>query len=214
MTAARGENEVATGVRAVLANPSVYELWSSLVGGKKARRTIVAEHLRPDAGDELLDLGCGPAELLAHLPDGTRYSGIDISPEYIARAHERHGTRGRFEVADASQLALGTRRFDLVFAVGLLHHLDDAQAVRLMRDVAALLTSTGRFVSVDPVYTDRQNPFARAVIRRDRGRHVRTVAQYEGLARSGFASVRTVVRTDLLRIPYTHCVMQAGTTSP
>jgi ubiquinone/menaquinone biosynthesis C-methylase UbiE len=147
-------NEVSTGLRAILAHPSIYELWSQLVGGQRARTKIVAEHVRPATGDEILDLGCGPGELLTHIPEEVQYTGIDINPQYIARARERHGTRATFHVGDASRLALLDERFDLVLAIAVLHHLDDEQSERLMRDAGTLLKSSGRFVSLDAVYTE------------------------------------------------------------
>jgi SAM-dependent methyltransferase len=203
-------NEVSTGLRAVLSHPSIYELWSRLVGGVRARTKIVAEHVRPAPGDEILDLGCGPGELLAHIPADVQYTGVDLNPLYIARARERYGARAVFHVGDASRLALQDHRYDLVLAIAVLHHLDDEQAARLIRDAGALLKQSGRFVSLDAVYTQRQNPIARAIIDRDRGRHVRDAEGYAGLARSTFESVQTVVRHDLLRMPYDHCILECA----
>ncbi len=203
-------DQISTGIRAVLSHPAIYELWSALVGGERARTAIIAEHVRPAPGDEILDLGCGPGELFTHLPDGVRYTGVDISPQYIARARERYGDRATFEVADASQLALSGRRFHIVMAIALLHHLDDGQAEALLREVAVLLEPSGRFIAVDPVRTPRQNPIARATIDRDRGQHVRDAEGYARLAGPAFGSVRTVVRHDLLRIPYSHCILECA----
>ena len=210
MTQTAEVNEVSTGLRAILAHPAVYELWSQLVGGQRARTKIVAEHVRPAPGDEILDLGCGPGELLAHIPAGVQYTGVDLNALYIARARERYGSRAVFHVGDASRLGLQEHRYDLVLAIAVLHHLDDEQAARLMRDAGALLKQSGRFVSLDAVYTQRQNPIARAIIDRDRGRHVRDAERYAGLARSTFESVQTVVRHDLLRIPYDHCILECA----
>lgn len=210
MTEAAKVNEVSTGLRAVLAHPSVYELWSRVVGGQRARTKIVAEHVRPAPGDEILDLGCGPGELLTHIPEAVRYTGVDINPQYIARARERHGARATFHVGDASRLALLDDRFDLVLAIAVLHHLDDEQSERLIRDAGTLLKPSGRFVALDAVYTERQNPIARAIIDRDRGRHVRDAEGYARLARATFESVQTVVRHDLLRIPYDHCILECA----
>lgn len=214
MTQPARVNEVSTGLRAVLARPAIYELWSQLVGGERARARIVAEHVRPSPGDEILDLGCGPGELVSHIPEGVRYTGVDISPQYIARAQERHGARATFHVGDASRLALLDGRFDLVLAIAVLHHLDDEQSTRLMRDAGMLLKPSGRFVSLDGVYTERQNPVARAIIDRDRGRHVRDADGYARLAQGTFESVRTVVRHDLLRIPYDHCILECARVRP
>ena len=54
------------------------------------------------------------------------YLGIDYSEDYIDAARHRFGGRGRFLVADVG--SLGSHRlddFDVVLALGILHHLDD-----------------------------------------------------------------------------------------
>ena len=51
----------------------------------------------------MLDLGCGPGELLPYLGD-VHYIGVDVSEEYIASAKESFGTRAEFRVGDATVL--------------------------------------------------------------------------------------------------------------
>lgn len=69
------------------------------------------EILRPlvRAGDSILDIGCGIGSLLECLPRSVRYSGIDVSPDFIEIAEkvwkdrlEPRDVRGRvrFAVAD------------------------------------------------------------------------------------------------------------------
>jgi SAM-dependent methyltransferase len=203
--------EITNGVRSVLARPAVYELWSWLVGAEHAWRTWIEECVRPQPGDRILDLGCGPGQLVALLPNGVSYLGIDISADYVARARERCGCHARFEVADATTFNAGASRFRLVLAYGVLHHLDDNQAMGLLDGAARALESTGRVVTVDPVYVPDQSAAARAIIARDRGQHVRTRGGYAQLAQDRFSDVNVVVRHDLLRIPYSHCILDCST---
>ena len=58
-----------------------------------------------------------------------------------------------------------------------------------------------------PTLTPAQSRTARLVILADRGRYVRNPAEYERLAAPVF-EVETAVRSDLLRIPYTHCILE------
>jgi cyclopropane fatty-acyl-phospholipid synthase-like methyltransferase len=201
-------SQVTSGVRAVLSRPAVYELWSGLVGGERARRVVANEYVRADDGDRVLDIGCGPAELLGELAEGVDYTGVDLSPSYIASARQRFGARGTFRVGDAGELQTDGTRFDIVLAIALIHHLDDAETRHLFATAAAMLAPEGRFVTLDCVHVPRQNPVARAIIDRDRGQHVRTAGGYEALAREAFSDVRSVVRHDMLRIPYTHCILE------
>jgi SAM-dependent methyltransferase len=202
-------SQVTTGARAILSHPIVYEVWSEIVGGRRGRSTLVREYVRPHADQpRVLDLGCGPGELLEYLPASVNYVGVDISPAYIARARSRFGSRAQFRVGDVTAIDEDLRDFDVVIAFGVVHHLDDGQAQNLFRGAAMSVKPEGRAIIVDPTRTPDQGGAARAVIARDRGQHVRGPDGYAALASFAFDEVATNVRDDLLRIPYTHCVLE------
>jgi SAM-dependent methyltransferase len=195
------------GIRSVLAVPRAYEAWSRLVGGANGRKVLVRDYVRPHPGARILDLGCGPGELVDHFGD-VRYVGIDVSDDYIARARHAFGDRAEFRVGDATKLDDDLRDFDVVLAFGVIHHLDDQSALRLLSAAEAALSPSGRFVSVDPAVVSDDRSAARLLASWDRGDYVRGPAEYKLLAESAFDSVRCDVRRDLLRIPYTHCVLE------
>ena len=97
--------------------------------------------------------------------------------------------------------------FDIVLALGLLHHLNDAVAVDVMELAAKALKPGGRLVTIDPCFDPLQNPIARLLIRGDRGQNVRDRAGYEALASVFFKSPLVKVRHTSW-IPYTHCIME------
>lgn len=60
-------SEIKTGMRAWLKFPFVYQLFNFLIGADASRLQIVRTYIRPNEGDKILDIGCGPADILAFL---------------------------------------------------------------------------------------------------------------------------------------------------
>jgi SAM-dependent methyltransferase len=199
-------------LRSALAIAPVYRRFQQLVCGNHYAR-FVHEYLRPAAGQRILDIGCGPAAILSHLPD-VEYTGVDLSPTYIESARRRYGDRGQFHcrhVYEASLGDLGT--FDLVIAHGILHHLDDADALHLFKLAGSALRREGRLVTLDGCFVEGQSPAARRLLAMDRGRFVRDKRGYLQLAQKYFAHVSVDIRHDLIRIPYTHIILQCHAAS-
>lgn len=204
------------GAYRVLERPLVYRVVQSLVGADHCRQLLARRVFQLQTGMSVLDVGCGPADLLAYLPRGIAYTGYDINEEYIQNAVLRFGDRGTFLVGAAGRIPdeLASRRFDRITVIGLLHHLSDPEASRLLGDLAPLLAPNGFLVNVDPTLTDGQSWLARRIIGLDRGRMVRTPTGYRELLEGSFGEVHGEVRHDLLRIPYSHYIGKASRRAP
>jgi hypothetical protein len=63
-------------------------------------------------------------------------------------------------------------------------------------------------ITNDGCYMPKQSAAKRYLLSRDRGEFVRTQAEYEALAHSWFQNVQSNIREDVLRIPYTHLIME------
>lgn len=199
---------LASVARKTLAVPIVYRTFGLLTGGPAGRTRFADEYIRAKNGDRVLDIGCGPADILPHLPD-VEYTGFDANAEYIETASRVHGARGTFYCKRVSDETLPEgAQYDLVLAIGLLHHLDDAEAEHLFRLAHGALAPGGRLITLDGVYVDGQSRAARYLISRDRGQHVREEKGYLDLAKRVFARVRPAVSSNLLRIPYTHLILE------
>ncbi len=202
--------ERTSGPLAVLSSPRVYRAYHRLIGTRRRLQGAVLSHLRLQPGDRMLDIGCGPGDLLEDLED-VDYVGSDLSARYIEHARRRHGSTGSFLHADVTTVepdSLGS--FDVVLAHGVIHHLDDAAAGQLFALAARVLRPGGRFVTVDGCYTDGQSGLARFVVGLDRGTAVRTPDGYRRIAEHAFEDVHVRVDASLLRIPYTIAILECA----
>lgn len=202
--------QVTTGWRKALAMPFAYRAAMRLLGGRCSRPDFVRVYIQPEPGMRILDLGCGPAAILEYLPETTHYVGVDMSRKYIDDARAKYGDRGVFHCLPLNEVVkVGQADFDMVLGLGLLHHLDDAQAQYFFSIAASMLRNGGRCLTLDPCFVQGQHPVARFLISKDRGQNVRTVEQYVELGRTSFRCIDQFIRHDLLRVPYTHFIMRS-----
>jgi SAM-dependent methyltransferase len=199
--------QITSGVRAIFSSPLIYSGFQNLMGAHGVRTTLVKEFVRPISGSAILDIGCGPADILAYLPV-VDYFGFDISDAYIARANKRFGMRGKFFCQELTSSDVEKMpQVDIVLALGLLHHLDDESAIAVLQLASQALKPGGRLLTFDPCLDAEQNLVSRFLVGIDRGQNVRTGAGYESIASAVFESPRIEVRHRAW-IPYTHCFME------
>lgn len=185
-----------------------YRTFGALIGANGFRSTYVKQYVRPRAGDKVLDIGCGPGDILGYFPS-VNYIGFDTNAEYIQAARKRFGQRGSFHQQAITRELVGSfSNCDLVMANGLLHHLGDNECLALFELAHAALKNGGRLITLDGVFAPHQSRLARYLVSRDRGRFVRTEREYVALGQQVFANIKPHILNGQLRIPYTHLVME------
>jgi SAM-dependent methyltransferase len=198
-----------SGLERWLEVPFLYNLFQDVIGGNALRRKFIQSHVQAKADDKVIDIGCGPAQILPWLPD-VDYLGLDINRAYIASAKRTHAGKGTFVVGDTKSLWDDSRfrNADIVIGLGILHHLGDDDAAHCIRFAHRALKQTGRFVSLDACWVPNQGFLSRYVMSKDRGRNVRTEQGYRRLAANVFKKVNTWVDTKPMRIPYVTVVLE------
>jgi len=102
------------------------------------------ELLAPQAGERILDLGCGTGHLTAKIAQaGAQAVGLDADPTMIATA-QHHYPHLSFALADARTFPID-QPFDAVFSNAVLHWIKEPDAV--IQRVHQSLRPGGRFVA-------------------------------------------------------------------
>jgi SAM-dependent methyltransferase len=196
-----------SGVYRLITFPAIYKTLMFSLGADRAITRYVNEVLQPSPGMKVLDVGCGPANVLSYLPP-VDYTGIDLNEKHIAFARELYGDRGRFIVGNAAEdLKQEEKAYDLINVSALLHHLSDDEAVSLFRSLKPLLKDNGKIVTVDNVWLPGQRLAVKLVNKLDSGINIRTPEGYLGLLSGLGFDIESRIFDDMLRIPYDHFVM-------
>lgn len=187
----------------------VYKTFKNLVAPPKLVRKTIDEFLSAPDGSTVLDLGCGYGDIAPIYANRCIYVGIDSNPKYIDEAQKRNmGNDAEFIVADISDPQVLQRGpFDLVLLTGVLHHLPNEHVESIVSAAKSLVSASGRFVAIEPVFSPDQRLTARLLIASDRGRYVRDLEGYSTILSKGFAAVDGQVVHGRLRIPYSHAIL-------
>lgn len=202
-------DQITRGLHALLEQPLIYSLFQWIMGSHNKYRMYVNEYLKPDPRCRILDIGCGYAGILNHLPQDVEYVGYDISPDYIAYARKRYSHRATFFNQRVNEMQLQNRNsFDIVLADGLLHHLNDDEARELFKTGYDALHDTGFMFTADPTFIENQGFIPRWISSMDRGRHVRYPREYKGLAEKSFPLVDMHIIHNISNRPQTGCFLK------
>jgi ubiquinone/menaquinone biosynthesis C-methylase UbiE len=105
--------------------------------------------LCPEAGQRVLDVGCGKGFLVKDLMrvcPGLEAYGIDISEYAVANCEPE--VAGRVRVGNATHLPFPDRSFDCVISINTIHNLEREACIQALREMERVAPGRG-FVQVD-----------------------------------------------------------------
>ena len=133
-----------------------YDMYCGAVGLGQGFRDQTLQVAAIQAGENILDVGCGTGVLtrLAGEVAGPAGSAIGIDPTRnmvrIAKGNaQRLVSRAEFKVAAIEQLPFDNARFDVVLSSLMLHHLPPDLKRQGLREVYRVLKPGGRLIVVD-----------------------------------------------------------------
>jgi SAM-dependent methyltransferase len=195
-------------ISVIMSHPVIYSNVTRILRGKTKTQRFFDTYVRPWPGCQILDIGCGPGDALNFLPS-VDYYGFDQDPYYIESAKKRFENKGQFFCRAVSRDAFsGENKFDIILAMGILHHLNDDEAKQLFELAYHLLKPGGRLITYDGCYTKTQSWMRKFILDIDRGKFVRDEKRYTLLAAMTFAHLSPTVREDLLNVPYTIIIIE------
>ena len=194
-------------IKKILDIPIVYSTFQRIV--KTPKYEAILTHILGSSltkGQRILDFGCGPGDLLERFVE-VHYLGIDPLARCVKVAQEKLKKlkiNGEVKQGDHdSLLNLEPNSFDLIIAIGVLHHMPDSDAQAFLNYSANLLKKeTGRLVTLDPCVFNTQSYVSRFMVLRDRGRFVRKENEYKELVELKYKDVILNQHTNILRMPY------------
>lgn len=195
----------------VFDNANLYNLFQLGVQKSGTRDFLNSEILKTDLVDKVLDFGSGIGHK-SELFQDKQYLGIEPLESCVRvakRLYEDSNTK--FLLGDHTTLkSLPGGTFDLVFAIGVLHHIDNLVFSEFVKEAFRLLKPGARLMTFDPVIHQHQSKLSKWVVKQDRGNWVRTENEYLAVINSSFTDdTDSRIYSKLLRIPYDHILINA-----
>ena len=116
---------------------------------------IMIKEAQIKKNDRILDVGCydGLYEMLLAKRGITNVTAVDISSDAIRVANEvkkKLGLKAEFKKADAERLPFEDGSFNCVLMLGLVHHLGNETAKKVLKEAKRVLAPGGTMVLADP----------------------------------------------------------------
>ena len=150
----------------------------------------VVDHAGLEAGDRVLDVGCGAGSGVAYAAERARASSVaavDPSPTFVAMVRRRV-PEADVRVAGAEELPFDDGSFTVIWSVASMHHWDDRD--RGLADLVRTLAPGGRLLIAEKALkrpghgiTEQQARAVTALLKRLGQVEVRTVGKRVGALR-------------------------------
>ena len=183
-------------------NPIVYKFVQKIMSGTSFRKKIIQTNIKK-RNLNILDIGCGPAEIIDYIPS-CKYYGFDIDKRSINYAKKKYNNKNyhffckKFRSREIRKLP----QFDFVILFGIMHHLKNSQVNDILKLCKKKMKKNSKLLTEDPIFIKNQNLIAKFLIKNDRGTNVRKQTEYVALLKSHFTKISFKISHQIFS-PYT-----------
>lgn len=204
--------EVNTGWRSILTKSLFYKAIQMAFSGNKSRKHLYNLFVAPvGVPCHVLDVGCGPGHMAGLMPDSVKYTGFDISQDYIETATKSFSEQKniKFICSDTYTLLTDDRipnnSIDVITIHGVLHHVPDKVAEEFFMLARQKLKIGGTMAVLEPVWLNGKSPLRRFVMGMDRGKNIKSINGWEQIIKDvseGWASSSFYIEENIVRLYY------------
>lgn len=180
----------------------LYDGFVRLFFGRTTRR--IAAMVNPQPRQKILDVGCGPGNLMVELKrrqPAAEITGLDVDPEILkiaSRKLERAGLMATLVSASAARIPLDGP-FDAATSTLMIHHLNAEEKLAMLKEIYRILKPGGKLYLYDfAPPKGRLGKFLASIYRRFEDIDAGIGGQYPMLIeQTGFCNVRMDFNTQL-----------------
>jgi ubiquinone/menaquinone biosynthesis C-methylase UbiE len=168
----------------IVARPLIYD-WVQRAAGFERTLKRLRPHFNELEGQTILDVGAGTGNYVQIMPASRRYIWMDNDPQKL-QGFRAKALPGLTILGDATRIPLRDQSVDVVFCCALSHHLTDAEAGDLFRELARICRR--KLIFLDAVDNPR-SIMSRLMWKYDRGSHPRSAEHLHALIAESFKLV-------------------------
>ncbi len=198
-----------SGIRKILSMGILYKTVQFVFSEKNSKKYILENIVEPAGKNcRILDLGCGPGNLVEFMPKDISYIGFDVNDNYIRTAQAANSDRDntQFVLAQTSEMFsnpdLPDNSVDVAIVHGVFHHVTDEIASEMLELGQKKLKKGGVMLTLEPLWYEGQSSFRKWLMSKDRGKNIKDEADWKSFYQTraaDWADISFDIRGDLIR---------------
>jgi 2-polyprenyl-3-methyl-5-hydroxy-6-metoxy-1,4-benzoquinol methylase len=189
-----------------------YNLYQNLIGCRGFLKRYVNIYIMPKItrdGMNVLDLGCGTANIVEFLPENINYTGIDSSSNYIFYDSKKYPAH-TFICKNLKEDVSLDKKYDLIISEALISSLTDANTEVFFNTIKKHAAPDCKIVISDMNYSKTAHTFENFLFKSERGTNFRDREDYIKLLSKHFNIDNVSVISKIYRIPYSKLVFECS----